>query len=114
MKDVRPRFTDEEHTKLKAEADRLGISLKQLVRNRALGNNSENAPLNIAKVLSKEMADIRETMNHIIRRETTVEERLYEDDVIRLEMCMTKLEEIVTTFVGTVLRRMKSNGNVDI
>lgn len=36
MKSIRPEFNEKEYACLKQEADELGVSLKQLVRNRAL------------------------------------------------------------------------------
>ena len=42
MKTVRPEFEDKEYVQLKNEADRLGVSVKQLVRDRALGIITED------------------------------------------------------------------------
>lgn len=114
MKDIRPQFTEEEYHTLRSEADRLGISLKQLVHNRALGIASENTPLCSAKLLCAEMAAHRKVLNQIILRETEADERLLEDDIIRLEMSMTELEGIVTGFTTEVLRQAKRNGDIAI
>ena len=114
MKDIRPQFTEEEYNCLRAEADRLGVSLKQLVHDRAIGIDSENTPLNLAKRLSEEVSVCRRDINKIIQRETRSEFGLYEDDIIRLEMSMCELEGIVTAFVGEVLRRVKRNGDSNI
>lgn len=106
MKDIRPQFTPEEYSYLRAEADRLNISLKQLVHDRAVGKATTDNPLTAAQVLSDETSGIREDLNQIIRRETTADIRLYEDDVIRMEMAMTQLEGIVAAFIAEVLRKV--------
>ena len=114
MKDVRPQFTEEEYFALRAEADLLGISLKRLVRDRALGIATEDTPLCSARVLCAEMTACREVLNQIIQRETEADVRLYEDDIIRIEMTMCELEGIVTTFVGKMIRQVKRNGDIDV
>lgn len=106
MKDVRPEFTPEEYHRLSLEANRLGISLKQLVHDRAVRKSPGDSPLTAAQVLAREISQNREVLNQIIRRETAAEIRLYEDDVIRLEMAMTELEGIVTAFISEVLRKV--------
>lgn len=106
MKDVRPEFTPEEFHRLRFEADRLNISLKQLVHDRAVMVSPADNPLSAAQILAKEIAQNREVLNQIIKRETTAETRLYEDDLIRLEIAMTELEGIVTAFVSEVLRKV--------
>lgn len=114
MKDVRPQFTEEEYLALRAEADRLGVSLKRLVRDRAMGIVTEDAPLCSARVLCAEMTACREVLNQIIKRETEADVRLYEDDVIRIEAKMCELEDIVTTFAGKMIRQVKRNGNTAV
>lgn len=104
MKDVRPQFTEEEYRQLRLEADRLGVSLKQLVRDRALGIVTEDTPLAAAKILSEEISTIREVLNRIIQRETTAEIRLWQDDIIRLEKAMEDVEESVATFMGEMMK----------
>ena len=110
MKDVRPQFTDDEYARLREEADRMGVSLKQLVHDRALGIATEDTPLCSVKLLCGEMAKYREVLNQIIRRETEADIRLYEDDIIRIEMSMCELEGIVTAFVRAQLREGKRDG----
>ena len=105
MKDVRPQFKDEDFLLLQEEARRLGVSLKQLVHDRALCIDTENTTINAARLLANEMSLIREVINQIIQRETHAEKHLYEDDVIRLELALAKLETVVTNFISTVLRR---------
>ena len=45
MKDVRLRFDDEEYSDLIADADRLQISVRQLVHDRAVKGNAPDPPL---------------------------------------------------------------------
>ena len=111
MKDIRPQFTEEEYNQLCSEADQLGVSLKQLVRDRALGITTEDTPLTAAKILSDEISKVRNVMNQIIRRETTAEIRLFEDDIIRLELAMKELEGIVAAFISEMIKKVKGNGD---
>lgn len=104
MKDIRPEFTPEEYERLKKEADRLGVPLKKLVRDRAVQADTGGKPLTAAQILSMEMSQVRELLNQIIRRECTAEIRLYEDDVIRLELTLARLEEITADFISQVLK----------
>lgn len=114
MKDIRPQFTDTEYARLHQDADRLGISLKRLVHDRAVGIDSGGKPLNVAKGISDEISKHRELLNEIIRREIATGTGLYEDDVIRLEMSMCELEGIVAAFVGEMMRQVKRNGDAEI
>ena len=104
MKDIRPEFTPEEYERLKEEADRLGVPLKKLVHDRAVQADAGVKPLNAVQILSMEMSQVRDVLNQIIRRESSVEIRLYEDDVIRLELTMARLEEITADFISQVLK----------
>lgn len=104
MKDIRPEFTPEEYDRLKEEADRLGVPLKKLVHDRAVQADTGGKPLTAAQILSMEMSQVRDLLNQIIRRESSVEIRLYEDDVIRLELTMARLEEITADFISQVLK----------
>ena len=104
MKDIRPEFTPEEYDRLKAEADRLGVPLKKLVHDRAVQADTGVKPLTVAQILSMEMSQVRDVLNQIIRRESTVEIRLYEDDVIRLELTLARLEEITADFISQILK----------
>ena len=106
MKDVRPVFTPEEYLRLCSEADRLNISIKQLVHDRAIGANPADSPLTAAQILSTEISKNREVLNQIIKRETTADIRLYEDDVIRMEIAMAELEGLVTAFISEVLGKV--------
>lgn len=105
MADVRIRFTEEERERLKADADGLGITIKQLVHDRALGVAPEDAPLSAVKAVVDEMAKTRSLLNYVILRETRNGCGLFEDDVIRLEMSMSELENIVTAFISVMLRQ---------
>ena len=104
MKDIRPEFTPEEYERLKKEADRLGVPLKKLVHDRAVQADTGGKPLTAAQILSMEMSQVRELLNQIIRRESSVEIRLYEDDVIRLELTLARLEEITADFISQILK----------
>lgn len=105
MKDVRPEFTPEEYERLVNDADRLSISVKQLVHDRAVGITPKTTLMVSAKTLSDEISKYREVLNEIIRRETTAEIRLYEDDVIRLEASMNALEGVVSAFITEAMKR---------
>lgn len=110
MKTIRPEFTEEEYRKLQQEADSLGVSLKHLVRDKALGIATEDTPLSSTKLLCDEMTKYREVLNQIIRREVESDSRLFEDDIIRIEMTMSDLERIVTAFTRAKLREVKRHG----
>ena len=114
MKTVRPEFEDKEYVQLKNEADRLGVSVKQLVRDRALGVVTEDTPLCSAKILSDGISEIRDAMNEIIRREMNADERLFEDDVIRLEMMMENVEKMVGSYITWAIREARANGDVTV
>ena len=53
MKELRLQFQESEHIHLKTESDRLGVSLKQLVHDRALGVSPEKTPMGSAKMLGE-------------------------------------------------------------
>ena len=110
MKDVRPKFTDDEYDHLINEANQLQISVQKLVHDRAISANPSNSPLYGALILSDGMASIRADLNRIIRRETEAEIRLYEDDVIRLEGLMTELEQMVVRYIADALREVRAHG----
>ena len=110
LKSIRPEFNEQEYEMLTQEADELGISLKQLVRDQALKIVTGDTPLSKAKILSGEISKCREVLNRIIKREIDSNEHLYEDDIIRIEMAMHELEEIVTVFVRDQLREAKRYG----
>lgn len=107
MKDIRPQFTEKEYALLRTEADRLGVSLKQLVRDRALGIETEDTTICSTRLLCEEMSKYRKVLNQIILRETQADVRLYEDDIIRMEMSISGLEDVVTEFVKTKLKETK-------
>ena len=111
MKDVRLRFKDEEYGTLKSDADRLRVSVRQLVHDRAIKGDSSDPPLHGIQILANEVAQARESMNQIIRRETNAELRLYEDDVIQMERVMAGLEDNVCVLIKEILRRVKQNGH---
>ena len=104
MKEIRPKFTNEEYDQLKNEANQCRISVQKLVHDRAVNVDPIDAPLHGAQILSDGMASIRADLNQIIRRETSAEIRLYEDDIIQLEMSMADLEQIVSKYLAQVSR----------
>lgn len=110
MKNIRPEFTEEEHAKLKKESDALGVSLKQLVHDRALGIVTEDSPLCSTQMLCDEMEKCREVLNQIIQREVESGIGLYEDNIIRLEMSTAELERVVIEFTRAKLREAKHHG----
>ena len=104
MKDVRPKFTDDEYNQLKNEAKQLRISVQKLVHDRAFNVDPTDTPLYGAQILSDGMTSIRANLNRIIRQETSAGIRLYEDDIIQLEMSMADLEQIVSKYLAQVSR----------
>ena len=106
MKEVRPVFTPEEYLKLCAEANQLHIPLKQLVHDRAIGTDPADTPLTSAQILANEISKNRAVLNRIIQRESSADPRLYEDDMIRMEMAMTELEGIVSAFISELLKKV--------
>lgn len=114
MKEIRPSFTLEEYQHLCFEADQIGIPLKQLVHDRATGIDPTSNPLISTQILANEISKNREILNQIMKREMTAETRLYEDDVIRLELAMTELEGIVSAFITEILRKVDNHGNTAI
>ena len=110
MKSVRPEFTEEEYAVLKQDADRLGVTVKQLARDKVLGIVTEDTPLCSTNMVCDEIAKNREVLNQIIRREVEGDEHLFEDDIIRIEMAMDELEEIVAAYVREQLREAKRHG----
>ena len=110
MKDVRLKLLDDEYEAIRSDADRLQLSVRQLIHDRATGRDGMQAALYGAQVLSEEMGRIRGALNQIIRRETEAEIRLYEDDVIRLEGIMAKLEQMVTGYITDALREGRAHG----
>lgn len=106
MKSIRPEFTEKEYEILCAEAERLNVSLKRLAHDRTLKVDPNDNPLYLAQILADEMAKNREVLNRIIKRETTAEIRLYEDDVIHMEMKMAELESIVSACISEILRKV--------
>ena len=101
MKVVTVKFGPEEFESLQAEADRLQLSVTQLIRTQVL---EHRCALCKALILSAEMSLIREQINQIIRREVAESPRLYEDDLMRLEQAMTELEKKVSQYILDVLR----------
>ena len=101
MKVVTVKFCSEEFESLQAEADRLQLSVTQLIRTQVLGHG---CALCKALTLSAEMSLIREQINQIIRQEIAESPRLYEDDLIRLEQTMTELEKKVSQYILDILR----------
>ena len=104
MKEIRPRFSDVEYDQLKSEANQCRISVQQLVHDRAVNVDPADSSLHGAQILSDGMASIRADLNQIIRRETSAEIRLYDDDIIQLEMSMADLEQVVSKYLAQVSR----------
>ena len=111
MKDIRLKLLDEEYDTIQSDAQHLQLSVRQLIHDRATGRDGIQATLYSAQVLSEDMARIRGALNQIIRRETEAKIRLYEDDVIRLEEIMAKLEQLVTRYIADTLKEVRTCGN---
>ena len=107
MKDVRPEFNTSEYERLTREASALGVSVKRLVHDRALGISTADTPLSVAKKLSDEISLCRDAINQIARREMAADIRLYEDDIIRLEMEMANIEAMVSAILTQTIKEAK-------
>ena len=107
MKEVTLKFRHDEYALLQADANKLQISVRQLIRNRAL---EAGCALCKAMAMSAELSLIREQINRLIRQETDQAPRLYEDDLIRLEMTMTELEQTVTRYISDLLTEVRAYG----
>lgn len=113
MKEIRVKFQESEYDRIKAEADRLGISIKEYVHIRAMGVSPGDTPMCAAKMFCEEVGKYREALNQIIQREILAGTGLYEDDVIRMELTMSAIENTVADFIKNQLRVVKKSGNTD-
>lgn len=104
MKEIRVQLSDQEYIVLKAKADGLGISLRQMALDCLLGVDSTNTPVNLARSLLSEISTCRQDINQIMRIEIQSEFGLFEDDIIRIETAMHRIESLVATFISTVLK----------
>ena len=104
MKEIRIKFTQKEYDWLEWDAGQLGVSAQQLTHDRAMGVFGDDWRLAAVQILAKEMAQVREALNQRIRRETEAEIRLYEDNMIRMELEVERLEGIVAKYVSEVLK----------
>lgn len=111
MKELRLQFQESEHIQLKAKSDRLGVSLKQLVHDRALGVSPEETPMGSAKMLGEQISQYRNVLNQIIRRETQAEVHLYEADIIRMEIMLTNIETMVADYTAQIIKVVKNDGD---
>ena len=110
MKDIRLKLLDEEYDTIQSDAERLQLSVRQLLHDRATGRDGIQAALYTAQALSAEMGRIRGALNQIIRRETKAEIRLYEDEVIRLVGLMAELEQMVARYISGVIKGVHVHG----
>ena len=105
-KKVRIEFTMDEYNWLAWDAGQLGVSMAQLAHDRAMGVFGDDLRLAAVQILSEEMVQVREALNRQIRRETESEIRLYEDNMIRMELEVGRLEGIVEKYISAVLREV--------
>ena len=104
MKEIRVKFTDKEYDWLKFDAGQFDVSVEEMTYYRAMCYFGDDWKLAAVQVLTAEMAQVREALNQRIRWETEAEERLYEDNLIRVEMEVGRLEGIVAKYVATALK----------
>ena len=104
MKEIRIIFTPEEYNRLDDEAVSLGVTVKKLIHTRAVGIGLEGSSIYAARELSNEISQYRESLNRIIKRETTAEIRLYEDDIIMMEQIMVHIEEMVALYIAHAIK----------
>ena len=114
MAEIRVNFSAKEYKELKTAAEYLGLSIKELVHIRAIGESAEDNPLCTTKLLCLEISKYRQVLNQIIQRETTAEIKLFEDDMIAMELSMAGLEAVVANFVKDQTKKVKRNGDSDI
>lgn len=114
MREIRAKFNDSEYETIKERADQSGMTLKEFVHSCATRKHPEDEPLSVSKALCKEIAQYREVLNQIIQREILVGAGLYEDDVIRMELTMSAIENTVADFIKKQLREVKKGGNTDL
>lgn len=104
MKEIRVKFTKDEYDWLWRDADQFGATVEEMTHARALCYFYDDLRLAAVQILTKEMAEVREALNQRIKRETEEEIRLYEDNMIRMEMEVSRLEGIVAKYVAKVLK----------
>ena len=107
MREIRIHISQQNYDVLKKEADNLGITVRQLIHSRALGSDMQLVKV---KLLCNEIAQCRGLLNRIVQRETNREEGLYEDDIIRLEEMMSRVERITAVYVRAALKEAKRDG----
>ena len=103
-KKVRIEFTKKEYDCLEWDAGQLGVSPELLAHDRAMGVFGDDWRLAAVQILAKEMAQVREALNQRIKWETEAEIRLYEDNMIRMELEVSRLEGIVAKYVAKALK----------
>ena len=103
-KKVKIEFTKNEYDWLERDAGQLGVSPELLAHDRAMGVFGDDWRLAAVQILAKEMAQVRGTLNQRIKWETEAEIRLYEDNIIRMELEVGRLEEVVARYVSAVLK----------
>ena len=62
-------------------------------------------PVSASIVLANEMSLHRAALNEIIQHEISSDTHLHEADLIRLETTMAELEKLVSSHIGSVVRK---------
>lgn len=106
MKEIRVKFTEEEYDWLRWNADQLGATVEEMTHDRALCYFFDDPRLAAVQILTEEMGQVREALNQRIKRETEEEIRLYEDNMIRMELEVGRMEGIVAGYVAKVLKEV--------
>ena len=114
MKEIRIKFSTEEFKRLKERAEHLGLPTKELVHICALGESPVDSPLCAVQLVCREMSEYRSALNRIIQRETQIEIRLFEDDIIALEISLSGLEHVVAEFAREQSKEVRKSGDIDI
>ena len=99
-------FTQKEYDWLRFDADQLGASVEEMTHDRAMCFFFTDPRLAAVQILSEEMAKVRDALNQRIKWETEEEIRLYEDNMIRMELEVARLEGVVGKFIATMLREV--------
>lgn len=107
MREIRIHISQQNYDAFKNEADNLGISVRQLIHSRAIGDDMQLVKV---KLLCNEIAQCRKLLNQIVQRETHRELGLYEDDIIRMEEIMSRIERTAATYARTALKEAKRGG----
>ena len=112
MKSVTVRLRDEEYEELRSNAERIGKTVCQAARDRAVGNAADIAWLDAAETLSWQLGEVRSSLNVIIRREIVSGSGLYEEEILEIERAMAEVEMSVDRYIRDGIKEVMKRGNI--